>query len=377
MIFTSSAIRSKPSVFCWLLGFFIPFASVQSQEVLFPELTGSALLEALQQNYKPATVQTYSAARDSLFSKVYSTNDSLSCVYTGYTIYLDPTEDPTVFAYMGGAGINTEHTYPRAKGADVDPARADMHHLYPTRVDVNAARANFPFADIPDQATEKWYYLDQRRNTIPTSNINAYSESRNGSFEPPEAHKGNVARAMFYFYTIYRNQAVAADANFFNSQLQTLCKWHFQDPVDEEEWDRTWKIATYQDGKANPFVLDCTLAARLYCQNTEGTCLVNTPKIDNAIEGIRFGKPYPNPFRQAVKISFESTIPVEISWSLYNGQGQVIQLNSKERFTPGSNTIDIRPSDYPNLSSGIWWARLHIKVGGNSYQKWLKLLYQP
>ncbi len=348
----------------------------QTQEVIFPDLSGNELLEAIQSQYTPSTVPTYGLSRDSLFGRIDKVGDSLRCVYTGFKVYLDPTADPTQAAYMNGAGINTEHTYPQSKGASQEPARANMHHLFPTRVDVNQVRGSFAFADIPDEVTESWYYLDQFRNSTPTSNIDAYSEFRNGAFEPPEAHKGNIARAMFYFYTIYRSEAQAADPNFFSSQLATLCKWHYQDPVDEEEWNRTWKIAAYQDNKANPFVLDCSLTGRLYCQSTAGTCLsdiANSPKQELAVT---IGNAYPNPFKREIRIPLQLQKTAEVSYNLYNGMGQVYRSNSTDRLGAGEQQIIIRPSDHPGLSPGIWWARLEIEQADNSSVHWVRMVYQ-
>ena len=41
-------------------------------------------------------------------------------------------------------------------------------------------------------------------------------------------------------------------------------KWHYEDMVDISEYDRTFVIAQYQDDKPNPFVLDSTLARRIW-----------------------------------------------------------------------------------------------------------------
>ena len=69
---------------------------------------------------------------------------------------------------------------------------------------------------------------------------------------------------MFYFYTIYKNDA---NENFFNQQKEFLYQWHKQDPVDTVEMARTLAIAIYQDNLANPFVLDSTLVRRIWYFN--------------------------------------------------------------------------------------------------------------
>ncbi|MFQ5447450.1 MAG: endonuclease, partial [Saprospiraceae bacterium] len=251
--------------------------SAQQHQDVFPGLSGQELLDALVSEYKPTQLLPQAQARDTLFGKIDNHNDSLTCVYTGFTIWLDPAEDPTQAAYMNGGpdAINTEHTYPQSLGA-TGAAAGDMHHLYPTRADVNAGRGNSPFAEIPDSETDEWYYLNQSQSSVPVSNIDLYSERTGTLFEPREDHKGNVARSMMYFYTMYKAQADQAGPVFFEVQRQTLCAWHFLDPVDETEWNRTWKIAEHQSGKPNPFVLDCTLPERTYCGEFGMTCTVAT-----------------------------------------------------------------------------------------------------
>jgi endonuclease I len=70
--------------------------------------------------------------------------------------------------------------------------------------------------------------------------------------------KGDIARAIFYFYTIYRDQAKKVDENYFQNQRQTLCKWNQQDLPDITEIERSRAIAKFQ-GHENPFVLDVTV----------------------------------------------------------------------------------------------------------------------
>ena len=126
---------------------------------------------------------------------------------------------------------------------------------------MNSIRSSFPFADIDDSRTERWLIDDQELNTIPTTNIDAYSESTKSAFEPREEVKGNIARALFYFYTIYRDKA---EDGFFEQQQDTLCDWNVADPINVAEIERSHEIKTKQ-GNDNPFVLDPTLAERLYC----------------------------------------------------------------------------------------------------------------
>ena len=340
----------------------------QHEDVL-PVFSGDELLGLLVENYKPGTVLSYGQARDTMFSKIDAVNDTLTCVYTGFPIYLDPTLDPTVAAYMdnGPNGINTEHTYPRSKGAESGNAKSDMHHLFPTRIDVNAARANEPFAEIDDNLTTGWYYLNQLLNNIPGENIDLFSEFRPGGFEPPESFKGDIARAMFYFYTMYKAQADAADNTYFSNQKYTLCQWHLLDPVDTKEWERTYKIADRQDDKPNPFVLDCTLAARTYCPGQE--CQTT------GLNDFDLEKPYqlfqnaPNPFEGQTRIRYALNQPFEVEMFLTDVLGRNTGLMINKSQLEGTYEISMEAP-----GKGIWICHLVLRNGDRVFHETMKMV---
>ena len=331
-------------------------AQYDHQEVL-KDLEGEELYEAILENYKPTQVLSFGQSRDTLFALIDSKDNVLECVYSGHTVTLDPNEDPTQSAYQNGSatGINTEHTYPQSKGASDGNARSDMHHLFPTRSGVNSARGNDPFREIPDTETNNWYYLSESMSTIPTTDIDLYSEDTPNGFEPRESHKGNVARAVFYFYTMYRTEAVSASSTFFDIQQETLCDWHWQDPVDEEEWNRSKKIAVYQEGKENPFVLDCSLAARMYCPEIDNACaLVNTEIIISTSP-----KVFPNPSNNEYKIDWIGKYRILLT----DAHGNVLALNDAQDFT----IIDL-----PSLP-GIYYLHLSNEQGARHTMKLMKM----
>lgn len=309
----------------FFLSFFLTSVFAQHQPV-FPNLSGQELLDQLVSTYKPVLSLPQAQARDTLFGKIDNHSDSLTCVYTGFTIWLDPTLDPTQAAFMNNSpdAINTEHTYPQSLGA-TGQADGDLHHLYPTRADVNAARANSPFAEIPDNETEEWYYLNQKLSSIPNGNLDLFSERKGDLFEPREDHKGNVARSMFYFYTMYKTQADMANSTYFEIQRQTLCAWHYLDPVDQQEWNRTWHIAQYQDGKPNPYVLDCTLAERTFCGDAGETCLVSTSEYIPDRDGSSLVKITPNPLRNEAAFTFSISKPGKVKLEVFNLTGKKVE----------------------------------------------------
>ncbi|MDJ0728755.1 MAG: endonuclease [Crocosphaera sp.] len=236
--------------------------SIPSQTI-FPELSGEALRSRLAAEYRVTTSLGYDRARDFMYKELDNDNGVLRGIYSDFTVRVNPNSStPRSDAYQNGQGINAEHSWPQSRGA-TGVAKSDIHHLFPSQVRINSLRGNFPFAEIEDSRTERWLIDNREENTIPSTNIDAYSEQINGAFEPREAVKGNIARAMFYFYTIYRDQA---EDDFFEQQQDTLCDWNRNDPVDTAEIERSQGIASQQENN-NPFVLDPSLANRLYCNS--------------------------------------------------------------------------------------------------------------
>lgn len=296
-----------------------------NQEPVHPDLSGNELYDVLVDEYKPYYILNYDMARDTLFKRVFNEGDSLYCIYTRHAVYMDPDEDPSTTVYNNGKddGINTEHLYPRSKGAQYGNAKSDMHSLYPCKINVNTMRSNFPLGDIPINSTQWWFYKDKMQRNKPSNNIEEYARWRDGMVEPRHAAKGEVARSMMYFFTMYRQEAMDADPDFFEIQRKTMCEWHDMYPVDSMEYVRSFIIADYQDGKVNPFVLDCSLASRLYCSDVEQTCQVTSiAAVDISLYNIKImGNPVVG---NTIKVTVESPEPGYWTVQMMNSLGQVV-----------------------------------------------------
>lgn len=324
--------------------FFLSFIALAQHQDVFPTESGDLLLKHLKEQYKPMEVLDYGAARNKMYGKFDNKNGKIKCVYTGFEISVNPNgSSPKGEAF--NKGINTEHTFPQSKGATGN-AKSDIHHLFPTRVDVNGDRGHLPFKDINDNTTDNWYRLDYFGHSVPNSNIDEYSElDKKKFFEPREDHKGNVARALMYFYTMYQNQADQADNGFFQGMIPTLCAWHFQDAVDTDEWKRTWEISKVQDGKPNPFVLDCTLATRAYCSNIDTKCTTANDDISN----IKLFGVVPNPAYEFAIIRYNIDIRANSgTLNVYNNLGQMVKTRKLDSVRQGPNEIQINVSDFQN-----------------------------
>ncbi|MEL6864912.1 MAG: endonuclease [Bacteroidota bacterium] len=217
-------------------------------------LSGSALRTWLKANYYDGAHTTLgydgvNGARSYMYNIIDNKMDSVTCVYGGHKEY-------RVFDLTRAAGtsgmtpINCEHTIPQSFFSAAEPMKSDIHHLFPTYQNWNSTRQNFPFADIDDNLTTKWMIQTTDQTTIPSSDIDLYSEFYSSTFEPPEAHKGNLARSIFYFYAMYPteagNMSLVGDSCMFY-------QWHLNDPIDNDEEQRNEDVLLYQ-GNENPFI---------------------------------------------------------------------------------------------------------------------------
>ena len=155
--------------------YFLFYNLVFCQNYINPDVYGQDLLLFLENNYKTSSTLGYNNARDIMYSEIdIKPGNQLTGVYSGYTITLDLSQDPSTDAYE--KGINCEHTWPQSLGSSSEPMKSDMHHLFPTKSNVNSSRGNDPFDEIDDQLTDIWYRNDYSQNNIPQQDINEYAE---------------------------------------------------------------------------------------------------------------------------------------------------------------------------------------------------------
>jgi len=170
----------------------------------------------------------YTAAREHIFEEIHNKDGYVEGVYTGLMIKTDSIPDPNV--------MNTEHTWPQSQftSGESSTKKCDIHHLFPTDSKANSRRSSYHFGDVVDVEWEDGgSYLGD--------DSDGYRK-----FEPRDQHKGNVARALFYFSVRY-GQSIP----YWEEEV--LRRWHKQDPVDEDEFYRNSMVEDIQDNR-NPFV---------------------------------------------------------------------------------------------------------------------------
>ncbi|MBT2398625.1 endonuclease I family protein [Streptomyces sp. ISL-100] len=143
---------------------------------------------------------------------------------------------------------NREHVWAQSHGSfgtSTGPG-TDLHHLRPADVQVNSTRGNKDF-DLGGSAV----------SGAPGS----YTDSN--SFEPRDAHKGDVARMILYMAVRYEgtdgwpdleaNDAINGSVPY-HGRLSVLKQWNDADPPDAFERNRNEVIySTYQYNR-NPFI---------------------------------------------------------------------------------------------------------------------------
>ncbi len=246
---------------------------------------------------------SYSNARKLLFSAIEKTEqDGVRGIVDAYSrVFIAGHGKDGYFFHENGNQngddcpendqMNTEHIWPRGFFESNDGnlreklMASDLHNLLPSLSCINNRRASLPFGNVYGE--------------MEYSN-NAGAKLGNGVFEPPDAVKGRVARALFYFYTTYYDQEIMGDRDywetrardylkwrgkldplqrahknrikqrmrkdfpndFWNSQLPTLLDWNRRYPPGPEEKLRNDLIERHQ-GVRNPFIDEPVLADRI------------------------------------------------------------------------------------------------------------------
>lgn len=178
---------------------------------------------------------TYNTARDSLFmvvenwkvNGVGAAQNTMECVYTGQTAvgYTSRADAQTNYNF------NTEHTFPQSLFSQNWPMVADLHHLFGVTSSANSERSNKPFGVV----------------TSPSWSVGG-SKSNGSTFEPRDAQKGVVARALFYFVLRYQDFG-----GFVAPQENILRQWNKDFLPTAQDVNRNDLVFRMQSNR-NPFV---------------------------------------------------------------------------------------------------------------------------
>lgn len=136
--------------------------------------------------------------------------------------------------------FNVEHTWPQSRFSRKFPShhqKSDLLILYGVSSKANSSRGNIEFSDV--QTEQSPVCPSVRRGWVRGTSGSVF-------FEPPEDHKGNVARSLFYF-------AVRYQLPISEVEEESLRRWHRLDPIDDVEKERHEEIFKVQKVR-NPFI---------------------------------------------------------------------------------------------------------------------------
>ena len=154
------------------------------------------------------------------------------------------------------SGLNREHSLPKSwwGGSTTTPAYVDLYHLYPSEMDANMAKSNFPLGEVSTPS----FNNSITKVGYPVSGQGGGAQK---VFEPANEYKGDFARTYFYMATCYQNLNWKYTYMLSNNTFPTLnawsvnllLKWHRQDPVSEKERTRQEEVYKVQSNR-NPFI---------------------------------------------------------------------------------------------------------------------------
>jgi endonuclease G len=132
---------------------------------------------------------------------------------------------------------NCEHVVPQSWFSRKEPMKGDLHHLFACESGCNSFRSNIPYFDFED-------FGEATRSEC---------GKRVGNKFEPDAGKGAIARAVFYFLVRYPGLIGDQADEFERARLPFLLAWHNRYPVSVYERHRNQAIFARQ-GNRNPFI---------------------------------------------------------------------------------------------------------------------------
>lgn len=347
--------------------FFLSNLLVAQEVVQISCKEGNQLKEELRKTFyeNSHTTLGYNDARRYMYGYIDNINDSNECIYSGYKRFL---LEGTLTTYL--PPINAEHIVPRSFfGGDVDAMLSDIHALAPTYEMWNSLRSNYKFNEIEENKITQWLLDSISYKTKPETDVEKYSKLGNNAFEPRDSKKGDIARSVLYFFTMYPE----FDMNNVLSK-QECCLWNFIDKVDNGERNRNNKIEQYQ-GNRNPFidfpflvskVLDCPDSLGFHFDKPDTTIVINekvfniclidavTSVIENKIiHNISVHVPLNTKTLHVKTINPEIYTQVQIE--VYDIMGRLVKNIGGVTIHNSEQTFDLS-----KVNSGLYFLKLHI-----------------
>ena len=251
-------------------------------------------------------------------------------------------------SYSGeGSCYNREHLWAQSWTNNDGTHKTDLHHVYPTDGYVNGRRGNYAFGEV---TRAEW--TSQNGGKLGPNTVSGFSGT---VFEPIDAYKGDIARALMYVSVRYYTEDNSWGTSDMTNKsvikdwaIAMLLRWHEEDPVSDKEINRNNEVYRIQRNR-NPFVDDPEFAERIWdphwgVNENEYTVSVSV---------------WPNPATTTVNIAGENLEAVY----MYNVMGQLV-LTLDVRDDEEQSTIDVS-----GLTGGIYFMNVVSQNGGSVLKK--------
>lgn len=177
----------------------------------------------------------------------------------------------------GNSGTwNREHVWCQSRSNGLwgtSGGGSDLHHIRPTESRVNSTRGNKKYGEVSNGKEVR--YVDASGNDIALAGYYT-GNGDNGTFEPKDSVKGDVARIVMYVYTHYNTYSNSifggyaktngsggsfgtlkftdiVSASSESAAISMLLDWNESDPVSQIEITRNEAVYNIQ-GNRNPFI---------------------------------------------------------------------------------------------------------------------------
>lgn len=218
---------------------------------------------------------TFRSKLDQLITETHkkkTSYDGLRDVFK--TADADPNKSGNIIWFYSGTSVafngtfgstNREHVWPKDGGkafSATSDAGSDAHHLRPTEQNLNSTRGSRQFGEVPTIASN----IVKQAGSTSYENLCYVADN---VFYPGEGYRGATARILMYVETrwgdeFHLNFVLGQGKSKTIGDIETLMKWHYQEPPTAEEMRRNEAVYKIQ-GNRNPFIDHPEFATKIYC----------------------------------------------------------------------------------------------------------------
>lgn len=284
----------------------------------------------------------------------------------------DPNKSGNIIWFYSGTSVafngtfgstNREHVWPKDGGkafSATSDAGSDAHHLRPTEQNLNSTRGSKQFGEVPTTAS----------NIVKQAGSTSYENlcyAAGNVFYPGEGYRGATARILMYVETrwgdeFHLNFVLGQGKSKTIGDIETLMKWHYQEPPTAEEMRRNEAVFKIQ-GNRNPFIDHPEFATKIYCydgKSYNSSLQAVAEKYDTYttggadIESISLS-PATTTLSVGQEISLNATIAPanakrNLTWTSSNPNVATIDATGKvTAVANGTSTITCQSTDNPSI----------------------------